>query len=287
MRNLIDQCIGQKIARVYSLLDTLTAFIIGKRRPNIRAVLLLAIQGTLLTWLYSQKTLTRASAKNVTLGVVQTATSPTLAEQLVERERQKIDDIIAHLDEKNVVHTPSEVERLVRLGYTSIDIYTLLYSLAKSRYAAATRQAILAGLNNKDLGLAKPFKTRNSLDRHAQEHSDEFGFITPDEYETLAIKFMSGPLVWHVMQLERQNGDYIRWNSHTGQFGVRFRDGRLKTYFLGKATEEGYKYFLEQHFRDDEEAQKKAGEQTGMRSERSCDQIRKYRWYHVAQSRVS
>ena len=74
---------------------------------------------------------------------------------------------------------------------------------------------------------------------------------------------MSGPLVWHVMQLERQNGDYIRWNSHTGQFGVRFKDGRLKTYFIGKATEEGYKYFLEQHFRDDEEAQKKAGEQTG------------------------
>ena len=107
MRNLIDQCIGQKIARVYSLLDTLTAFITGKRGPNIRAVLLLAIQGTLLTWLYSQKTLTRASAKNVTLGVVQTATSPTLAEQLVERERQKIDDIIAHLDEKMLfIHAP-------------------------------------------------------------------------------------------------------------------------------------------------------------------------------------
>ena len=96
-----------------------------------------------------------------------------------------------------------------------------------------------------------------------------------------AMQFMSGSLAWHVIQLQRPNGEHVRWNSCTGQFGISFKDGRLKTYFLGRPYEEGYKYFLEQHFRDDEEAQKKANEQTGMRPELFSNQFKKYRWYRA------
>lgn len=289
MRNLIDQRVGKKVAKAYRALDILTAFVTKESTTSIRAMIVLAIEFALFTWLYSRKTLIHTPVKQVKLETAQThVPGSTLREQVSHQEQQQVDDIITNLAEKDIAHTHIEVAYLVSLGYKSLDIYNVLYTLAKSKYPASCRSAILASLDNKTLGTAKPFKSRSSLERHAFDHGGVFGDTTPEEYQKQAMTFMSGPLPWHVMQLKRPNGEYVRWNSSTGQFGVCFKDSRIKTYFLGKDWEEGYKYFLEQHFRDDEEAQKKAGEQTGMWLQVPYNELEKYRAYWAKiQQRVS
>ncbi|MBI3635314.1 MAG: hypothetical protein HY216_03710 [Candidatus Rokubacteria bacterium] len=64
------------------------------------------------------------------------------------------------------------------------------------------------------------------------KHGAEFGVATPDEYLQLADTFLGGPLnpgtTWECV---RENGDHLRYNTETEEFGVLRPDGVIKTYF--------------------------------------------------------
>ena len=90
MRNLIDQRVGQKLASIYGVLNTLTAFATGKSGSTIRVATVLAAECALLTLLYSRKLLTRTLTEKTLLEVRYIELIPTLEEQLAEREQQKI-----------------------------------------------------------------------------------------------------------------------------------------------------------------------------------------------------
>jgi pyocin large subunit-like protein len=67
---------------------------------------------------------------------------------------------------------------------------------------------------------------------HHQKHKTEFGWISEYEYAVLADKFLGLPLDPQT-QLEgrRKNGDIVRFDMVTSEFGILLSDGHIKTYF--------------------------------------------------------
>ncbi len=60
----------------------------------------------------------------------------------------------------------------------------------------------------------------------------EFGVATEEEYELLADTFLGAPLEQGAIECTRvSNGDIIRYNRMTDEFGVCSADGFIKTYF--------------------------------------------------------
>ena len=76
------------------------------------------------------------------------------------------------------------------------------------------------------------FPDKELLAQHFDEHHIEFGVATEDEYELLADTFLGGPLDDGALECIRgSNGDVIRYNRLTDEFGVRGTDGFIRTYF--------------------------------------------------------
>lgn len=76
-----------------------------------------------------------------------------------------------------------------------------------------------------------PFKHRYDLQRHFVRHGDEFGATTADEYERLADAFVTGPLREGALECTR-NGDLVRFDPRTCEFGVLTRDGQIATFMI-------------------------------------------------------
>ncbi|MGH9892377.1 MAG: hypothetical protein ACREA0_10410 [bacterium] len=77
----------------------------------------------------------------------------------------------------------------------------------------------------------KGFETPEDLTDHFIRHP-EFGVATELEYLELADTFLGGPLdPVTTRQCMRSNGDLLRYNEATEEFGVLRRDGIIKTYF--------------------------------------------------------
>lgn len=86
---------------------------------------------------------------------------------------------------------------------------------------------------------------------HFQRHGSDFGAATPKEYEALADLFLGGPASADVLQGTRaSNGDLLRYNRVTGEFGILTSVGIIRTYYRpdpavhGCATNE--EYFLQE-----------------------------------------
>jgi len=94
------------------------------------------------------------------------------------------------------------------------------------------------------------FLDRASLADHHKSHRGEFGWISEEKYAAQADMFLGQPLN-PVTQKEgtRKNGDTVRLDMATGEFGVLLKSGYIKTYFRAdprihrKAT--NLEYFLE------------------------------------------
>jgi pyocin large subunit-like protein len=66
---------------------------------------------------------------------------------------------------------------------------------------------------------------------HHAKHGADFGMVSEGEYEDLARRFLttqSGP---DLKECTRQQGDLIRYNPLTQDFGVLAPDGFIRTYF--------------------------------------------------------
>ena len=75
------------------------------------------------------------------------------------------------------------------------------------------------------------FQNTNLLHSHHQKHGADFGAIGLDEYETLADAFLGGPRVAACFECVRSNGDFVRYNPMTDEFGVISNTRIIKTYY--------------------------------------------------------
>ncbi len=77
-----------------------------------------------------------------------------------------------------------------------------------------------------------PFKHRYDLERHFARHGQEFGAANADEYEARAEAFMTGPLREGVLECSRPNGDLVRFDPRTEEFGIRATAGHIVTFMI-------------------------------------------------------
>ena len=93
-------------------------------------------------------------------------------------------------------------------------------------------EAKLAGeLAKPALTACKRFADEAKLLDHFKRHGSDFGSKIASEYEKQASKFLSGKKPPNVLEKIRSNGDIVRYNPTTDEFGVISKDGTLKTYF--------------------------------------------------------
>jgi len=101
---------------------------------------------------------------------------------------------------------------------------------------------VISNLNNNKLN-SKDYKYFDSPN-HTQ-HSREMG-LTDAEYKQKAMDFLKGQPLDDELQLTRPNGDILRWNEDTGEFGILQSDGNVKTYYNIGTDEDAWLYFLRQ-----------------------------------------
>ena len=77
----------------------------------------------------------------------------------------------------------------------------------------------------------KGFLNANQLQYHFREHGLDFGAGSPKDYERLADVFLGGGLAPKVRECTRKQGDTVRFNPHTDEYGVLDSVGVIRTYF--------------------------------------------------------
>ena len=83
-------------------------------------------------------------------------------------------------------------------------------------------------------GNGQGFASQRWLDRHFVDHGHEFTppFINAADYEQAAVDFMQGLMGPNIYQGVRSNGDIIRFNEVTNEFGIARSDGVIRTYYI-------------------------------------------------------
>jgi RHS repeat-associated protein len=74
-------------------------------------------------------------------------------------------------------------------------------------------------------------------DAHFIKHRAEFAFKTAVGYERAAAGFLTGKLPKGVLEGVRKNGDRVRFNPNTDEFGIIRADGAIRTYFVPNPAE--------------------------------------------------
>jgi|GEM_PF-2596136 len=77
--------------------------------------------------------------------------------------------------------------------------------------------------------------------KHFQKHGHEFGFKTEQEYVAAAVKFTTEPLPTAVLKNIQRDGDVAFYNPKTAEYGVRSKNGYIRTYFKLNPRIHGYK----------------------------------------------
>jgi len=82
------------------------------------------------------------------------------------------------------------------------------------------------------VALTRGFATPEILTEKFAKHRAEFGLVSEQEYLDLADAFLGGPLdpgtTW---ECRRNNGDLLRYNQGTEEFGVLRADNVIKAYY--------------------------------------------------------
>ena len=81
--------------------------------------------------------------------------------------------------------------------------------------------------NGRGASFANEFK----LQRHFKDHGSYFGAKNIAEYVKQADRFLTGPLRSTTLQKIRSNGDIIRYDTKTQEFGVITKDDVIRSYY--------------------------------------------------------
>lgn len=94
--------------------------------------------------------------------------------------------------------------------------------------------AILFGVGKagaKATGSGAKFADQAKLDDHFARHGSDFGAKNKLEYQAQADKFLTAPKLAGVLEKARPNGDIVRYNPGTDEFGVVSSGGSIRTYY--------------------------------------------------------
>lgn len=75
------------------------------------------------------------------------------------------------------------------------------------------------------------FSDQGKLLDHFRRHGQDFGAKSAADYEQLADDFLNSPGPTGVVEKIRSNGDLVRYNPATDEFGIVKPDGTIRTYF--------------------------------------------------------
>lgn len=67
---------------------------------------------------------------------------------------------------------------------------------------------------------------------HFSKHGAEFGAISPLDYQARADEFLGAPLPRGRQECVASNGDRIRFDPVTSEFGVLSSDRHIRTYYI-------------------------------------------------------
>jgi pyocin large subunit-like protein len=70
------------------------------------------------------------------------------------------------------------------------------------------------------------------LEEHFDNHKEDFGVATAEEYEIRADLFLGGPRASTALECVRSNGDMIRYVIFTDEFGVMSKAGVILSYYI-------------------------------------------------------
>jgi hypothetical protein len=79
--------------------------------------------------------------------------------------------------------------------------------------------------------LTQGFLNDRQLDRHFVMHGADFELSSASAYQSLADEFLGGPRPATVHECTRKKGDIVRFDAHTGAFGVLDRRRVIRTFF--------------------------------------------------------
>lgn len=80
-------------------------------------------------------------------------------------------------------------------------------------------------------GAGSKFADQAKLQDHFARHGGDFGAKSADEYQAQANVFLTGAKVAGVLEKARPNGDIVRFNPATDEFGVVSSSGAIRTYY--------------------------------------------------------
>jgi YD repeat-containing protein len=89
-------------------------------------------------------------------------------------------------------------------------------------------------------GNSGTFSTDSQLQDHFARHGSDFGATTATDYEQQANNFLNSPAGNGVLQKVRANGDIVRYNPVTDEFGVAKSNGVIRTYYKPDPAVHGY-----------------------------------------------
>ena len=126
----------------------------------------------------------------------------------------------------------------VEPGMTPADRQAILegiapYAKGNPEDVGATRDAMVGAI----LGAGGPgrgarFASKALRDRHFQDHGSDLGATSAADYEAKADAFMTGPLRSGALQKLNADGDLVRYDPGTDEFGVLNRfTGNIRTYY--------------------------------------------------------
>lgn len=87
------------------------------------------------------------------------------------------------------------------------------------------------GVGAKGVGSGAKFADQAKLDDHSARHGSDFGAKNTLEYQAQADKFLTASKPAGVLEKARPNGDIVRYNPSTDEFGVVSSGGSIRTYY--------------------------------------------------------
>jgi filamentous hemagglutinin len=95
-----------------------------------------------------------------------------------------------------------------------------------------TKAAVDEGLGSgAGVGGGATFANQDKLDDHFARHGGDFGASSPHEYQAQADAFLTSSKPVNVLEKVRANGDIVRYNPITDEFGVVSSKGDIRTYY--------------------------------------------------------
>lgn len=89
------------------------------------------------------------------------------------------------------------------------------------------------------------FSDHAKLLDHFSRHGHDFGANAAAAYERQADAFLNGSRAAGVLEKLRSNGDRIRYNPATEEFGIAKPDGTIRTYFKPDPALHGFRTNLD------------------------------------------